>query len=280
MKALVLSGGGAKGCWEAGVIKALVENGKEWDIFTGTSVGALNAAMMAQHENPYTAVQKLCDIWNNIETNKVYKHHNFLKWLSVPWKQSVYDTTPLRELVKKNISYEMHRNAGKTFIAVSVDMISGKTIKHDFSVDGIMASAAFPLMFTPEKVYGKFLLDGGIREVTPLQAAIGAGAKEIDVVMCSTSHVSRWTPPTGFGSLVGIATRTLELMMSEIIENDIKRCQDANKAVLSNTPLKPWHSYIKVNIISPKNPLGIDSLKFDNEKMRNGLLQGYNENKL
>ena len=48
--ALVLSGGGARGAYEAGVWQALTELGIKIDIITGTSVGAINAAMVAQDE--------------------------------------------------------------------------------------------------------------------------------------------------------------------------------------------------------------------------------------
>ncbi|MBP3941474.1 MAG: patatin-like phospholipase family protein, partial [Christensenellaceae bacterium] len=46
-KAVVLSGGGARGAYQAGAWKALRELDYQFDIVTGTSVGALNAAMMA-----------------------------------------------------------------------------------------------------------------------------------------------------------------------------------------------------------------------------------------
>ena len=49
MKALVLSGGGAKGSYQIGVWKALRELNIHFDIITGTSSGALNGALMTQN---------------------------------------------------------------------------------------------------------------------------------------------------------------------------------------------------------------------------------------
>ena len=57
MKAIVLSGGGAKGSYQIGVWKALRELNIKYDIITGTSSGALNGALMTQ--NSYHKARKL-----------------------------------------------------------------------------------------------------------------------------------------------------------------------------------------------------------------------------
>ena len=65
--ALVLSGGGARGAYEAGVWQALTELGIRIDIITGTSVGAINAAMVAQGE-----LELACSLWKEMETHMVF----------------------------------------------------------------------------------------------------------------------------------------------------------------------------------------------------------------
>ena len=62
-KAIVLGGGGSKGSYQVGVWKALQELGFEYEIVTGTSVGALNGAFMAQQEFPL--VEKM---WKSLRT--------------------------------------------------------------------------------------------------------------------------------------------------------------------------------------------------------------------
>ena len=91
MKALVLSGGGSKGSYQVGVWKALRELNIKFDIVTGTSVGALNGAMIVQND-----YRKAVSIWkkinlkvlfgedaiestNNFEIYKMYSKH-FLKY--------------------------------------------------------------------------------------------------------------------------------------------------------------------------------------------------------
>lgn len=65
--ALVLSGGGARGAYQAGVWRALDELGIKIDIITGTSVGAINAAMVAQGE-----LDLACSLWKEMETHMVF----------------------------------------------------------------------------------------------------------------------------------------------------------------------------------------------------------------
>ena len=67
-RALVLSGGGAKGAWQAGVIDSLIRRGSRWDIFAGVSVGALNAALLAQYAHPFDdGLAKLQDLWHDLD---------------------------------------------------------------------------------------------------------------------------------------------------------------------------------------------------------------------
>ena len=65
MKALVLSSGGLKACWQVGVIKALVEEGARWDVVCGCSAGAINAAIMCMYDvgDEKRAVDHLERVW-------------------------------------------------------------------------------------------------------------------------------------------------------------------------------------------------------------------------
>ncbi len=65
-RAIALGGGGTKGAYEAGVWKALLELGIEYEIVTGTSIGALNGALMVTRE-----YEKACEIWDTIEMGDV-----------------------------------------------------------------------------------------------------------------------------------------------------------------------------------------------------------------
>ena len=69
-QALVLAGGGSKGAYQAGCIKALIELGYNFNIVTVTSVGALNALLVVQKD--YEALYKL---WDEIKISYLLKYH-------------------------------------------------------------------------------------------------------------------------------------------------------------------------------------------------------------
>ena len=72
--ALVLSGGGARGAYEAGVIKALDELNIKCDIVTGVSIGSVNTACYAQKNTKI-----LNDLWKNISYKSVFECNNIPK---------------------------------------------------------------------------------------------------------------------------------------------------------------------------------------------------------
>ena len=65
--AIALEGGGAKGAYEAGVWKALDEAGVKYNAVAGTSVGALNGAMMASRD-----LSTALHLWENVKFSQVF----------------------------------------------------------------------------------------------------------------------------------------------------------------------------------------------------------------
>ena len=96
LTALCLSGGGSKGAWECGVIKYLAEQGLEFDCFAGTSVGAINAAFLAQYKNLLEGVAALEAQWRAVDDSKIRKPWNrvFGDFAAID-HESIYDSSPL-----------------------------------------------------------------------------------------------------------------------------------------------------------------------------------------
>jgi len=78
--ALVLSGGGSKGAFQAGAIKYLLEKGVKFNVIAGTSVGGLNGLIVSQNE-PEKVPEELDQWWGKIKNRDVYRSHNFWKRL-------------------------------------------------------------------------------------------------------------------------------------------------------------------------------------------------------
>ena len=123
---LVLSGGGARGAYQAGVMQAVTEilesEQKKVSVITGASAGAINASLLASYwENPRFGAEKLAELWCSLHADQVFKTDAFslgkigMKWavdatLGGLYKKklarSLLNTDPLRRLIGENISIE------------------------------------------------------------------------------------------------------------------------------------------------------------------------------
>jgi len=123
--ALVLPGGGARGAFQVGVLKALAEilpktSANPFSVISGTSAGAVNSVVLASRaEHLRSAVAELEQVWAHFRCNQVYKtdHLTMLKsslhWLSslvlggwlVGTPKSLLDNAPLRELLSHNVHF-------------------------------------------------------------------------------------------------------------------------------------------------------------------------------
>jgi NTE family protein len=126
--ALVLTAGGARGAYQAGVLKRIGElpgvrkKGNIVDIIVGASAGAINGAAIASNAKDFTAAtQRLADLWGNLKTRSVFKPDlSSLTKLAGIWlkdlsmggllgggnAQSLLDSSPLKELLTKELDLE------------------------------------------------------------------------------------------------------------------------------------------------------------------------------
>ena len=68
---LALSGGGAIGAYEAGVVKALAESGTDVHMVSGASIGALNGAIIASSSGLSQAAERMAEIWDHLGNSTV-----------------------------------------------------------------------------------------------------------------------------------------------------------------------------------------------------------------
>ena len=199
-RALVLAGGGARGAYQVGMLQELVLNrGLDFQIIRGVSVGALNAAFLAQAPSKSdslselrTKVEILRKVWmEEIEgARSVYGKREGLLGLA-GGADSLYSLDPLKQLIKKNVSLKALRMSGRNFAVGTVSLISGTykewnpTDRH--FVEKILASASIPVVFpyVDLKTDKDVLVDGGVRNITPLSSAFDANPDEIYILLTS-----------------------------------------------------------------------------------------------
>lgn len=283
MRALVLSGGGVKGAYQVGALKHLIGDlGRNYDILSGISVGALNCSFMSMFskEQEKQGLDKLLGFWHNANNKMVYKRWFPFGKLHALWKNSLYNSQPLVDLVRKNVNLEKVRQSGRIVSVGAVSLTTGHykvfTGSDDHFVDGVIASSAFPAGLKAIEIAGELYTDGGVKHVTPLGEAIKYGATEIDMILCSPmSSTDKYDKKS---AAIKLALRTIDLMTDELVAADLK------KAVLHNeiASLKVGYDkkYVKINIIQPVQDLTENSLDFDHDKIMEMMEKGYQDSKI
>lgn len=279
MRALVHSGGGAKGSHGVGTIKYLMGDLQtEYDIYAGVSVGAINAAFLAQFPSGQEkqAASALVDLWSSLDASKVYRRWYPWGRLHAPWRLSFYDSTPLKELIHQNVSLEAIRNSGKLANVGAVCINSGKyTVfnqNDDDFVDAVLASSAFPGMLTPIRMRNQLWIDGGCKTLSPIDTAIKLGATQIDVI--TSSPAIRDKKFIENPSIVDILKRVTDLSTDKILSNDIDKVLMHNKLAMVGIEDK---KVIQLRIFRPRYNLLEDVLDFDPEKIREMMEKGYQD---
>jgi len=184
--AFVLGGGGVLGAVEVGMLRALFERGIMPDLLVGTSVGALNGAIVATQPE-LAVVDRLEALWAEVASGeaKVYG--------SGPVKQvrralttgtHLHSSQPLRERLTRELGDITFADLKVPFqcVAASIEKAGEHWFSEGRVVDAVVASAAVPGLLPPAEVGGEHFLDGGIVNSIPVGRAAELGAKTIFVL--------------------------------------------------------------------------------------------------
>lgn len=240
MLGLALEGGGAKGAFHIGAVKALLENGYEFDGVVGTSIGAFNGALISQGD-----FEKAYDLWINMEPSMLFDIedecmrnivHNGLTKETIKYISSRtinlienrgIDTSKIRRVLYENVDEYKLRTSNIDFGMVTVsipDFNPVEVYKEDIPAgkirDYIMASANFP-GFKLYPIDGKYYIDGGIYDNCPVNLLIRKGYK--DIIAVRTSKNDR------FSNIINKDVRIRSIIASEdlgnalIFDNDLIR---------------------------------------------------------
>ena len=290
---LALSGGGAKGAFQAGALEVLRDEGYSFDAISGVSVGALNGAMLATGQ-----FEKLLEIWSNITPDRVLKKNSLLKlarkyltftlgFSSPP--VSRYNNAPLRRLMEEVL---LGKSVNLPFRFGYVKLESGEYVNatirrqeghkiNQADIKRVLASTAIPVFFNPVRFGDSTAVDGGLRNISPISAVLPFNPDQI--VIIPTEPVGEDPGTKNVRDILQIAFRAINIMLDEIFNEDIDRFFSINRLVkqaeqegvtLEKSDGTPY-SYVKPILIDPKESLG-DGLDFANDRARELIETGRN----
>jgi NTE family protein len=264
---LVLSGGGAKGAYEAGVAAWLAERGLPIRLVAGSSAGALNAAMVAASQT-----DRLEALWRGLTRDRVYSLRarvlfggllpGWLTLLILDRAGSLFDPAPLRELIGESLDLERIRASPVRLLVVTTDLARREQRLFDNATvtrEALMAAAAVPGAFPAVDVEGALLVDGGLTGRAPVLEALAAAPDvERAVVVMSYAAEERGAAPT---TVRRALEEAFEMGMIHQIRRDVELARLKFPAA-------------ELHLLTPSAPLSLRPLDFDPAGMARALERG------
>ena len=254
---LVLQGGGALGAYQVGVYEAMHEAGIEPDWVIGTSIGAINAGLIAGNA-PGRRMAKLREFWSRVEQGSEHDLTRFftglgntsvnlttvlrgvpsffspnpMAWLSAHTRLGIeraayYTTAPLKETLTELVDLEHCKEHNIRLTVGAVNANTGEMRYFDsrdekLGIDHVLASGALPPAFPAVRIDGEPYWDGGIYSNTPIEAVLDDKPRLDSVIFT----VNVWNPegpePESVWEVMG---RTKDIQFASRAKSHIARQQ-------------------------------------------------------
>ena len=270
--ALVLSGGGVRGAYEVGAVKGLLEvlgvkpnSPSPFQIFAGTSVGAINATYLAAHaDRGDLGIDGLIRMWTSLKISDYVRFdaiaslrrrntNNFSGW-------SLIDAKPLARLVATGIPFDrLHDNRRRglvsSLVVAALDIANGRTtmfaqvaddrifrpahdplrhaVRTNIEIDHVLASAALPFIFPARRIGDSYYCDGGLRYNTPIAPAIRSSADKLVIIPAIREGSARVPAPplARYPNLLFMAGKLINALLADPVERDLAVLERFNRLV-------------------------------------------------
>jgi NTE family protein len=207
--AFVLSGGSNLGATQVGMLRGLRRAGIAPDLIVGSSVGAMNGAMIAA--DPEHGADRLTDIWLSLRRRDVFPSRLPMQVARLAWTRThLQSPSGLRGLLDHHLDARTFEDLVLPFGVVATDVDHGEpvVITHGSVADAVVASTAIPAVFPIVEREGRRLFDGGVSANLPVHQAVGMGAGSL-VVLDAGAPTARPNEARSFHSIVARATSLL-----------------------------------------------------------------------
>jgi NTE family protein len=255
---LLFQGGGALGAYQAGVFEAMNLSGLAPDWVVGTSIGSINAALIAGNR-PERRMEHLYEFWARVsqgwhidlpdadlpflpQLNKLltitgglphfflphWGHGFHFGWPAAPAKAGLYDVSPLRKTLEELVDFDYLNNSPIRISVGAVDVENGQIRYFDsrqerIGVEHILASGALPPAFPAVEIEGRHYWDGGIHSNTPLEWMLRDSPRQHSLCLMATLWPLEDVVPT---TLPDVLRRSKELQYASRSRTLIKLEQE------------------------------------------------------
>ncbi|MDB4966993.1 MAG: Patatin [Myxococcales bacterium] len=251
--AVVLSGGVAKGAFEAGALDVLIERGIRPSIVIGTSSGSLNATMLAgavRAGRERDATRRLLTLWRD---DADWMHIFHLTLRDALDGRGLSDSARIVELMRRELPAITTSALHHVRLRIVVAVLQG--VRHQISrqtattFEGVLAfedgdfdddsgreriynaaaaSAAFPVLFNPVEVPGLGpCYDGGVVNDVPVKLAADGGADRVIILAPYPAELDADKVPRG----VELAARLVDVLIHERLYRDLQEAERVNLVI-------------------------------------------------
>lgn len=258
---LVLQGGGALGSYQAGVYQALHEAGIEPDWIIGTSIGAINASLIAGNE-PHRRLERLKEFWKRMEQNPIWSlrtafpdfNDKLSYWATVTNgipgffrpnplahagdgyplgadQAGFYSTAPLEQTLSELVDFG-RINRRRPRLTVGAAHVRSSQMRYfdsrdcELTIRHIMASGALPPAFPAVRIDGELYWDGGVLSNSPTEAVFDDNPRRDSLIFA----VHLWNPAGHEPSTMAeVFNRHKDVQYSSRIASQIVQQQKAHR---------------------------------------------------
>lgn len=258
---LVFQGGGALGAYQAGVYQALHEARVEPDWVVGTSIGAINASLIAGNE-PSERLPRLEEFWRLMSFKSFWSHGGVWPQLAQsmsymntimsgipnffspnplafasrdlplgPENASYYSTKPLEKTLSSLVDFDLIRSCKPRLTVGAAQVRSSKMHYFDsrdmeLGVKHILASGALPPAFPAVRIDGELYWDGGILSNTPAEVVFDDNPRRDSLIFA----VHLWNPAGAEpGTIAEVLNRHKDIQYSSRVSSHITRQLHSHK---------------------------------------------------
>ena len=285
MRALVISGGGSKGAFAGGVAEYLIkEQGRNYDMFLGTSTGSLLISHLALNE-----LDKIYNIFTNVKQNHIFSVSPFVQrkkgnrefvsinfinsiWQFIKMKRTFGESKALKRNIKRNFTLEEYLKIKETKedVVVTVSNLSKNRVEYksikDYTYeefcDWIWISCNYIPFMSLATVNGNEYADGGLGCVIPIREAILRGATEVDAIVLESETMERH-------KVLGKNPFSLMISLFGHLLNQLE------KSDVSIGKLAAKHNNVKLNLYYTPTRLTENSLIFSKQLMVKWWQEGF-----
>lgn len=290
--ALVLSGGGVKGAWEAGFLKYVAEKwGHKFATVCGSSAGALNGMSYVAAAGSPDLPEKIVEPWNKVTFGQVAK---------VPWGDifsfkfySLMDNSPLMDFLKTTLDNEGYRRnidtgVVETNIVTTTELSEKKAYiwvdskverdyesanwtvrKRELGAEHATASGAIPIAFRSVQLEEGWHIDGGLCNNTPILPAImsmyndrnyrTAADPEVKILVLTLPEPETKQEWTSEPTILTQTSRMFESLTVNHITQDVAKADTIND-FLDSMGVDSYGKYRRINLLLARPSISLDSL--------------------